>query len=55
MSRPLSKTSALLALLIGMAGPLYGQLPPVTPEQAAKGVLVARAVFEPGELGVVDG
>ncbi len=52
MSLPLSRTSALLALLIGMAGPLYGQLPPVTPEQAAKGVLVARAVFEPGELAL---
>ncbi len=55
MSRPLSKASMILALLVGLAGPVFGQLPPVTPEQAAKGVLVVHAVFEPGELALTRG
>ena len=55
MSLPVSRAYVILALLIGIAGPLYGQLPPVTPEQSAKGVLVARAVFEPGELALTRG
>ncbi len=45
----------ILALLIGIAGPAFGQLLPVTPEQAAKGALVARAIFEPGELALTRG
>jgi len=45
----------ILLLLMGMARPAFGQLPPVTPEQAAKGVLVTRAVFQPGELALIRG
>lgn len=55
MSRPVFGAFVILALLIGLAGPAFAQLPPVTPEQAAKGVLVARAVFEPGELALARG
>ncbi|MEE8478222.1 MAG: hypothetical protein V3S19_07610, partial [Gemmatimonadales bacterium] len=45
----------ILVLLIGIAEPAFGQLLPVTPEQAAKGALVARAIFEPGELALTRG